>query len=582
MEVTKGADGACWAVPRPVVEDFRLILTWPLALRDRVAPMGAFDGGKIHKRFLALLNQPDSPWRRQDNRLKHARGRGWEGDTDPRHTPEEYAEYVYFYPFVQKFLYDSPQSMAIHRRGDVTHVDLWLADGKDTAPTARLVVDRLAIHSFRTGDVVVVTELRWDPAEDIGPHAGAAGLPLALVMELTERVRHVYPPFFYTSKDKPPAAAQTLARMTWQGVPGTVPAEGISFTSDGVWERIQGRFQGDRRQAPIGEQWLPLLPDLSQKNLVWHQIQDDRMTCLTFLGLDHPERLTEVDWVRLGNVDEAGKELPYGRAFLEDFVEKSCYDRFWDPEVGFTTRYVCMGFSFVVVTKNGQLPFLAEHFRRHYFQMALVSQFQLSALHNISDRLTDVIGEYAEDGGVNRAETRRPLDRILQSMLEFTHVFWFTEITNQIQGRELFDLWRKHLGIERLHAQVSAEVREAKAFVDRLQDERIAGAAERFNWIATLVAVLGVTVGFLGMNIIVPSREASNWGDWPAWGAGAFVLAGALFVAIVMHWGLSWRGRSQWCWPGGWYSGFLVLVAVFFCLGCWLTVGDGIAEWFAR
>src|SRR6187402_3142940 len=109
------------AVPDKVVREFRHILLWPLQLRRM-----ARDGAYAHP-WEALKARP-GPWTHvKDNLL-----------VDDETCASGYREFVYFLPYVQRFLYGfgeadarTPSSLTVFRREDIAKVRVRLhAEGE--------------------------------------------------------------------------------------------------------------------------------------------------------------------------------------------------------------------------------------------------------------------------------------------------------------------------------------------------------------------------------------------------------------------------------------------------------------------
>src|SRR5207253_1937094 len=129
-------------------------------------------------------------------------------------------------------------------------------------------------------------------------------------------------------------------------------------------------------------------------------------------------------------------DLPYSSVFLQSFEAKHTYRRFWEPmpfpRNDYKTLYACCGFGFTVITTPG--AFIVEHFRNHYFQLGLLAHFHRASLLRFSKRFNDVMLLEPESHWDRLQDVRR-------EFAEFISTSWFHEISNQEQGRELFELW---------------------------------------------------------------------------------------------------------------------------------------------
>lgn len=230
-------------------------------------------------------------------------------------------------------------------------------------------------------------------------------------------------------------------------------------------------------------------------------VVDDRIPTMALIGVEDPHAIDRGDLIRLCFADEPwATPLPYAREFLRNFEKDHCNDRFWQEDEGWlTTRYLFSGYNYSVVgqayelgrDKYGYLRrHSSEYFRRHYFQLGLLAHHPKAALLTLSDAVSQAVGEGRLDGA---------MDGLHRRALEFTHRFWFTDVTNQIQGQELFELWTRHLNTRAIFEQVNREVTESSGYPSTR-------AALRLNRIAGYGLVVALTSGVPSMNVLVGGK----------------------------------------------------------------------------
>lgn len=501
-----------------LVHELRQILVWPFRLEGGRAtdPRGLRDAAAK-----ALAN---GGWTEIPRLLDHL---GTAGDGQGT-----YQEFVYFHPFVRDFLYG--------KNGESDEVRLFRCIGCDgldatfgagaNAFTVEFQVERANLYLFDAGIAILALELRSD-GEVI---AADTPQPMRLhhAQTVQERLRRAYPPFWHADGQ----AGLMPASVRWrraegQSGPGHVPP---------LPAALIGRTVEDG-EPPLAGHWQALLkPLLSRDRVHIRQVVDDRIPQMLYLRVDDPAAIARGDWVRLANCDEPGDlPLPYAEDFLRDFELRHCYDRHWirngdgSLNAGAASRYLFSGYGFVAVGGEGNgffKEFLRSHFRRHYFQLALLAQFEHAALLAESQRLAD-------------AESAKDVELALKRVLDFTQKYWFVDVSNQIQAREMYALWRSHLNTEALYRQVRDEARAAADYRDATENRRAAEATTRLTVAALLVAVPSLATGFLGINLL--SFDGGNFKGWPAeslvWVCEA--LAGAL-LTVAMLGGLAWAGTE--------------------------------------
>jgi Mg2+ and Co2+ transporter CorA len=125
-----------------------------------------------------------------------------------------------------------------------------------------------------------------------------------------------------------------------------------------------------------------------------------------------------------------------------------------------------------------------------------------------SDRLVAAVSRLdISDAEANRV-FRRDIRHALENFLRFEHRYWFYEISNQAQARELYAMTREHLGLDALYRDIREELHDMGNFLDveamRRQNETVV----RLTVVTTFGLIGTVCTGFLGMNLLA-------WADHP-------------------------------------------------------------------
>ena len=236
------------------------------------------------------------------------------------------------------------------------------------------------------------------------------------------------------------------------------------------------------------------------------------MPSMVYLQCPWPEALSAGDLMRHCFYDgpgEAAKE-PYNPKFFEDFAKKFLYTRFWEPDTpgGNKTLYMCCGYGFTAVVQPGFFgELIREHFRHHYFQLGLLAHFHRASLLRFSRRFNEVLLCDPDE----HSEKTRALRR---EFATFVSTSWFHEVSNQEQGRELFELWTRHLGSERLMKDILTEVAALDEVLDLDRQRELAenqkNLAERVDRLTILLYVMAAAtfvVAFLDTETVRKSIE---------------------------------------------------------------------------
>lgn len=476
--------------PSALVRHFRQVLLWPL----RLLP-GQRDGTSIsnYGELLESLGE-GCPWREVVDEF------GEPGHFQERH----YKEFITFLPYVQRFLYGESSGgepsigygrspIKVFRRHDIDRMRVVLDRG--SAP----LIFRIAhvdIYFFYDIDIIVLVVEFF--ANDI---------PLLVAEDVLFKVGRAYPAFWEPSGE----GGQCPYRVEWLAATGETLA-----TSDYGDRKKYLEFTCRHRSPNLAAHWEYLLRPLAlyhsddEAVIRYRQIEYHRMPLLAYLSFDEPQELTRGDFARLSMVTKAGPSdtLPYSAKELTDFENRYCYDKFWDPEnPALSSRYLCCGHAFVVVGKASQ-PFFVDaetgllgQFRHQYFIVSLIAHFQKAALMLFSEWLVVAVSQLDIRQLDSIKVFKREIRRIMATLLRFTERYWFHEVSDQAQIRDLFRMLTGHLGTDRIYQDVSTSVKEMNHFLDSDSHRRQANTVMRLTVVTTLGLVATVATGFLGMNI---------------------------------------------------------------------------------
>lgn len=334
----------------------------------------------------------------------------------------------------------------------------------------------------------------------------------------------------------------------------------------------------------------PLLPTTYESEtaggfpLCFEHIQDDRAMLMSHIAVGDPaawkalaedeqqtrprdvRRIRMGDWLRLATVDDPGdsKRYPYSPAFFEDPANPLAgltYDRFWHPtgrppgqDEFHSTRWLCCGYGFTAVGDAASGFFNDEHsgalchFRHHYFALAMIAQFHRSSLLNYKHRLAEAADAMLTDKETNQRlrqiDFREKVELLVKAMMRFRTLYWFIEVSNQIQGRELFDMFRKHLNLQELFDDVYGDADEAVSLLRQWDAEDETRASQSLAVLGAVFLVLGPLISYLDH---FPDNTRLC-----AYGSASVLLLGLvmLFVRIPSAWlvpGPSWLKKFFSC-----------------------------------
>ncbi|MEI2771828.1 MAG: hypothetical protein ABTR54_17380 [Candidatus Competibacter sp.] len=499
----------------PIVRHFRQILLWPLQI------MHARVREPHISKYWELLEAmgDECPWREVDDEF------GDPDDFQERH----YKEFITFLPYVQRFLYGEgvgregqsgygKSPIRVFRRRDIARMKVIL---DEQAPPLLFHVAHVDLHFFYDLDVVILAVEFF--ANDI---------PLLLAEDVLFKVGRAYPAFWEANGQ----GGQCPYRVEWLSAAGETLA-----VSDYENRRKYLRFVCQHRSPNVAAHWEYLLWPLALYHsdregvIRYRQIEYHRMPLLAYLSFNDPQALTRGDFARLALVAKAGPSdtLPYSEAELAHFEWQYCYDKFWDPtNPALSSRYLCCGHAFVVVGKASERFFadpetgLLGQFRHQYFLVNLIAHFHKATLMLFSEWLVMAISQLDIRDMDSVKIFKREIRRIMETFLRFTHRYWFHEVSNQAQARDLFRLLTGHLDTDRIYQDVSAAVKEMNQYLDSDGLRRQANTVVRLTVVTTLGLIATVATGFLGMNIFDET-------DHPVW-LKLLILIGVLVPSVLL------------------------------------------------
>jgi hypothetical protein len=253
----------------------------------------------------------------------------------------------------------------------------------------------------------------------------------------------------------------------------------------------------------------------------YRQLEYYRMPYMSYLALERAETLSRSDSIRLALGNEAGDQsaLPYAETYLSDFETRYCYDRNFSSggEKAASVRFHASGHTLVVTGDASDEFFvscdsgLLSRFRHQHFLMFLIAHFQKAALHMFSDRLVGVVSRLDITNAKANRIFRRDIRNAHENFLRFAHRYWFHNISNHAQVRELFDMTRRHLHLDALYDEVREELQDMGNFLEveamRKQNETVV----RLTVVTTFGLVGTVTTGFIGMNLFDWTQQPVLW-----------------------------------------------------------------------
>lgn len=509
-----------------------------------------------------------------DNFVAALEAAGWEepgrGSTSVE-SDYTYEEIVYFHPFVRDFLFGDGRETEKKRtkrrfkrqasrtiRGAKIRITFPRRDNKPEIDVT-LRVERMEVLLIRPRVAMLLVEfsnreLTSQSGQEPTIHEKRSELTLEQALYLQSHIRQIYPPFF----DKQTGDhGDCVSEFKW-----------IDLAASGDYATAKPRDKFDQfvkqgAEPPIYSHWQVLFgkqlqpltkaSDRGSQGLYLQQLLDNRMPGLSFISVENPSEIHPNDLDRLPAFDPPG--LDYNPAFNDVHREKFQYTRFSHQG----TTYFCNGTSFTTLCNSDQdnhgkcfSDWLLTHYRRHYTHLGVIAQYQHAALLYFADELADTAKELAgrPDEKLDKVWRGR-IREIQHRFLKFRGRSFFTEVSNQIQGKDLFQMWFGHLGTQALFERVAATSAEVYTALETFEMKELAEAqkdlAEEQTYLAQIAKWgLGVSIVLAGLALFLqwadlyPDDVKSGFpfqgdflhGPW-VWCLFAIVFGIALTVGVI-------------------------------------------------
>jgi Mg2+ and Co2+ transporter CorA len=150
---------------------------------------------------------------------------------------------------------------------------------------------------------------------------------------------------------------------------------------------------------------------------------------------------------------------------------------------------------------------LLGQFRHQYFLLFLIPHIHKATLLMLSDRMADALNRLDIHDAESVKRFKRSIRQLLEIFLRFTHRYWFHEVSDQPQARELYRMTSTYLGNDRLYEEIREEIEDMSAYLESDTLRRQANTVVRLTVVTTFGLIGTVATGFLGMNLLALSDQ---------------------------------------------------------------------------
>ena len=471
---------------------------------------------------------------------KKAESEGWVhkpfdfkfGEPDAR---ARYNEYVYFHEYVRRAIFSDGRddiSMYFERKEGISEDDRFTLYIKGRDKPYILTIHHISLRLFDTNiGILTVEVLNYDydypDIEDI--------------LKINDFGRRIYPQFIDEERGI-------------DGTKGAFLAKKIEFHFNGnPIEELFSEKDFLHKELRIAEYIKFLLGENIVSDIV--PIIDDRMFVVCWYGdndfsncLKHKYKFSP-EWYSLIFVDGSPGGGIDNQEMMEGLIEKATYSR-W-AELG--TFYGISRYSLVSVTDREDYGYkiVRNHMQRMYYQMALILLAQRASILRFSAEVACLSGKiksFAEDGDGKKTEEdfwkiAKKVKKLHASYIRFVNRLWFTEVTPQEQGIEMFEMAQKTMGLKEQIEELKAEIRELYEFVEMQyekekaeEDRKATNKLNMLNVLAFIFLPITVLAGIWGMNLyFINHLFPSSFLEWTLNFGASFVIFTLSFMIIYSY-----------------------------------------------
>ena len=480
------------------VNAFDLILLWPMRFE---LPEGALAVETESQRVCRLLDESGRWQEERDLIRRGANPEKWDGWA--------FGEFAYFHPYVQRFLYGG--EYRLYRLGKAYACCLEVdvpGSGDQAMWKESFVIQQILLYVFDNGTGILTIDL-----------SASHAIPWSSALNAISELRKTYYSNYWPSGDQwhGGGAREQIWITPLQTRPPTIGSETHRNNLKSVLLD---------RQPRLLEHWRKVLEPLAvgdaQPGGVRIQLLgDNRMAAMASIGTPNPRGLDNDAWNALAQADGAGFAT-YAPRFRDEELSGAAYDRWWDP-LGtnrdvHSRRYLAGPMTFLTVFHaeiSGSQESAAK-WRRHYYQLFFIAHYQRAALHIMQHRISVI------SANLPTSENREELSRVLEDVEEvqrqmavFSSRCWFSEVSPQIQGQELYLLLRRQLKLEALYRELLDEKSLLGNWVETRMSRQREQWRDRVTKFVAALTVAALACGLLGINLLIrPIQELIQSLGW--------------------------------------------------------------------
>jgi len=439
---------------------------------------------------------------------------------------KDYNEFVYFYEYARDAIYNTDKEFK--KNQTVYHYNYSLGDKsyyriklKNRENPYELKIIAISLKLYETGVAILSYQMenyKYSCKEDI--------------KKINDFGRRTYPQFLPLDAVEGSLLPAVKGSLLPDWIEIDLDKGKESLKDDFIFYTKKSGYDIKNNQSPAD---LPrfisglLGKDFSNKKgdkkIFVDPIIDDRMFTLCWYGNNEEiEKLQKFDvekneytfcrssfWHEYVFVD-GGWSTCQSKTMLPDLLKKHTYDRWIDyGTLWGVSRYSLMAFTTDLPTlKENNAEFIINHIQTMYHQLAVLTLAQRASILNFSKRVTE-ISKLTHSG----ASISNDVGKLHKDYIRFVNKIYFSEVTAQEQGIELYDMMLTHMRIRENIKDLDGEIKELHDFAELESSKNNNNLLNFITIIGALFIIPTFATGFFGMNLkSMNDGVFNNFSDW--------------------------------------------------------------------
>lgn len=395
---------------------------------------------------------------------------------------EEYNEKNYFYKHVQDALYNSKDredELFISKYFEYREKQGTFTIATCPKGTYELELDGISLRIFNTGVALLAFNLRnnsYSQLED--------------VLAINDFGRRIYPQFLgenFIKETKEAFLAESIT-LSFEGKEPIV--ENFDYNKSNIKNGVK---RPSFIETLIGKSFEKIQYVIDDRMFVISQYHNDELVD-KMKEYDSVQKQYEyeenADWYQYLFIDGNGKNCQ-SKHMTKKLISTSTYDRWieWGTLFGIT-RY-----SFVVLTGSEfGINRLLPHTKSMYFQMFSLLLAYRATIIKFADEIQNVTQGIPDNISTGTST-------LYKRYLDFLNQLYFTEVTAQDQGIELYEQAVKIMKIESFLKDLDNEISELHEYVEMIEEKERNQRLEKISELGAIVLPPTLLAGIYGANI---------------------------------------------------------------------------------